>query len=93
MPVVSSTGGLADTVTNYSAATAKSGKATGFCFETGSVGKMVKAVSRAVDLHRDDRKGWRKVQLTGMRQDWSWERSAAQYVSVYEKAVQKAQHP
>ena len=92
VPIVSSTGGLADTVTNYSPATAKAGKATGFCFETGSVGKMVKAVARAVDLYREDRDCWRKLQLAGMRQDWSWERSAAEYVSVYEKAAAKAQH-
>ena len=90
VPIVSTTGGLADTVTNYTASTAKSGKATGFCFETGSVAKMVKAIGRAVDLYREDRDCWRKLQLAGMRQDWSWGRSAAEYVSVYERATRKA---
>ena len=90
VPIVSSTGGLADTVTNYTAATAKSGKATGFCFERGSVARMVKAVGRAVDLYHEDRDGWRQLQLTGMAQDWSWEHSAGEYVRVYEKAAQKA---
>ena len=79
-------------MTSYSAATVKSGKATGFCFETGNVTRMVKAIGRAVDLYREDRDCWRKLQLAGMRQNWSWERSAAEYVGVYEKAVRKVRH-
>jgi len=90
VPIVSTTGGLADTVTPYGPSTAQAGTATGFSFEVGSVGTMVKAVGQAVDLYREDRDAWRKLQLTGMGQDWSWERSAREYVSLYEKAATKA---
>jgi starch synthase len=90
VPIVSTTGGLVDTVTAYSASTAKAGTATGFCFEVGSAAKMVRAVGNAVDLYRGDRDGWRKLQLTGMGQDWSWERSATEYVGLYERASGKA---
>ncbi len=92
VPIVSNTGGLADTVTAYTPATAQAGTATGFSFEAGSVGKMVRAVGQAVDLYGRDRDAWRRLQLAGMRQDWSWEHSAAEYVGLYERAAGKARN-
>lgn len=90
VPIVSSTGGLADTVTDCSPATAQAGTATGFRFEVGNVGGMVEAVGQAVDLYRRDPDAWRRLQLTGMRQDWSWEHSAAEYVNLYKRATPRA---
>jgi starch synthase len=40
-------------------------------------------VRRAVALYRGDRDRWRQVMQTGMRQDWSWDRSAAEYEKLY----------
>jgi starch synthase len=90
VPIVSTTGGLADTVKDYNADSGRDSKATGFCFAVGSTDKMVEAIGRAVDLYKNDRDAWRRLQLTGMAQDWSWERSAKQYVELYERAARKA---
>ena len=30
---------------------------------------------------------WKKLQLAGMRQDFSWDRSAREYVKLYESAL------
>ena len=32
---------------------------------------------------------WKKLQLAGMRQDFSWDRSAGEYVKLYERALSK----
>jgi starch synthase len=88
VPIVRATGGLADTVSDYTEEGLKSGAATGFSFEQYSVGALVDAVSRALDVYGQPEK-WRQLMLNGMRQDWSWERSARDYVSVYQQALAK----
>ncbi len=40
---------------------------------------------RAVDLYFRDRPTWQKVMANGMRQDWSWDRSAAEYEGLYRR--------
>jgi starch synthase len=90
VPIVSRTGGLADTITDCGSQAAGGSAATGFCFDSGDAEKMLAAVDRALDLYRKAPEAWRALQLNGMRQDWSWERSARQYVEVYRKALQSA---
>jgi starch synthase len=88
VPIVRATGGLADTVCDYSEGGLQEGRATGFVFEDYGAADLVEAVQRALAVYRDG-DAWRRVMLNGMRQDWSWRRSAAEYVEVYEKALQK----
>ena len=38
-------------------------------------------------MFRDDRKTWRQMQQTGMKQDWSWHRSTAEYDVLYRQAL------
>ena len=35
-----------------------------------------------------EREGWRQLMLNGMKKDFSWSRSAREYVKVYERAMQ-----
>jgi starch synthase len=88
VPIVRATGGLADTVRDYRKGSRGPGKATGFVFEKYSAAALVGAVRRAVKAY-GERVKWRKLMLNGMRQDWSWKRSAGEYVEVYEKARRK----
>jgi starch synthase len=46
----------------------------------------LRQIARAVDFFAE-RSRWQKLVRTGMRQDWSWKRSAAQYASVYERLL------
>jgi len=88
VPIVRETGGLADTVTDYSPERLESGEATGFTFRQYSAEALTRAVRRAVELYKN-RDAWRRLMLNAMAQDWSWERSARQYLEVYERARQK----
>jgi len=40
------------------------------------------ALTRCLDRFAD-RKAWRQLQLNGMQQDFSWEKSAIQYANLY----------
>src|SRR5437667_10344773 len=86
VPIVRSTGGLADTVTDYQAATSRG---TGFVFREYRSVALALTLGRALETYRQaDR--WRELQLQGMQQDVSWAGSAGKYVDVYEDAVTRA---
>jgi starch synthase len=82
VPVVRATGGLRDTVQPVDPA---SGEGTGFVFEEYSADALWRALQAAIGLYRDKTR-WRRIQRAGMRQDFSWERSARAYEAVYERA-------
>ncbi len=86
VPVVRETGGLADTVVNTSEATLADGTANGFSFREDNVQALEETLRRAVAAYRDP-SIWHRLIGTGMRQDFSWDRSAQQYVTLYEKTL------
>ena len=81
-PVVREVGGLADTVVHATQKTLQSGEATGFVFHRPEPGAFLGGVQQANALWAD-RTAWRSVQLGGMAQDFSWQRSANLYLEVY----------
>jgi starch synthase len=88
VPVVRATGGLADTVTDFTEEGLRSGAATGFRFERYAPDALRDAVGRALAVYAQGDK-WRQLMRNGMAQDWSWRRSAREYVDVYRKAREK----
>lgn len=89
VPIVRETGGLADTITDTTEATLAAGTANGFSFSDASSYALSMAIDRAVRAYnRPDI--WHQIVQTGMRQDWSWNRSARQYVELYERTLAKA---
>jgi starch synthase len=85
VPVVRKTGGLADTVADYNP---KTGQGTGFVFEEYSPSALIDCLRRALVVYSDGRK-WKQLVQRGMKQDFSWEQSAGEYVKVYRKAMRK----
>ncbi len=85
VPVVRKTGGLIDTVVDYDP---KTGRGTGFLFEEYSSRALVECLRRALAAY-DNRNKWKRLMQNGMKQDFSWERSAKEYVKVYRKAMMK----
>ena len=83
VPLVHATGGLADTVENFDAA---SGTGTGFTFDEYSPQALVGTLRWALGVFMD-RRAWSGIQRAGMRQDLSWAASARRYVEVYERAL------
>ena len=86
VPIVRRVGGLADTVVDANSANIAAGTATGIVFDAATAEALAGAVQRALALFRD-RRSWKKIQLTGMRQDFSWRHSAAEYLHLYETAI------
>ncbi len=83
-PVVHKVGGLADTVTHASLENLANGKATGFVIEALDRESLVDTVYRAMILYRH-KLAWQKLMKNGMTRDFSWTRSAHQYLGVYKK--------
>ncbi len=85
-PVVHNTGGLADSVVDANTATLEDGTATGFVFERAEPGPLLDAIDRALALYTEPDR-WKQLMQTGMRQDFSWTRSAAAYLDLYTRLV------
>jgi len=84
IPVVRSTGGLVDTVIDTTPNTLATATASGFTFEPCDGGALEHALGRALDAH-GDRALWARLVRHVMRQDWSWEHSAREYVRLFER--------
>lgn len=83
LPIVRATGGLQDTVIQYDEAL---GAGTGFKFWEASAAAVYYTVGWAVSTYFDRPEHMQKMIRQAMTQDYSWERSAEQYVSLYEQA-------
>ncbi|GBD36574.1 Glycogen synthase [bacterium HR36] len=87
VPVVRRVGGLADTITDCTPETLAAGTANGFCFEEYTAHALLEALRRAIWTFRDHPDIWRQLQRTGMMQDFSWDRSAAEYEAAYRRLL------
>jgi len=83
VPIVRHTGGLADTVRDFNS---KNGLGTGFKFNEYSSTELLKAIVRAIEAWRDQAV-WQRLVRNAMAEDFSWERSARQYLDLYSKAI------
>ncbi|MFB3855056.1 MAG: glycogen synthase GlgA [Vicinamibacterales bacterium] len=85
VPVVRATGGLDDTVRQWS----RAGGGTGFKFHEYTPTAMMRALRAALAAYgsRDD---WRRIMEAGMAQDFSWDASAGEYVRVYDRAIRQS---
>jgi len=75
VPVVRATGGLADTVD----------KKVGFSFKDFSKKALYKTLKEALDVYYNKPRSWRKLQKNGMKKDFSWNKSAREYLKLYKK--------
>jgi starch synthase len=86
VPVVHSTGGLADTITNFTETTLAAGTANGFSFDDYTIASLAEALDRACQAYAN-RPVWQQLVRNGMRQDWSWGHSAREYSHLYEHTL------
>jgi starch synthase len=86
-PIVHRTGGLADTVVHASPAALAEGRATGFLFDAPTADALWHSVQQALALYRGNPEGWRRLAITGMARDFSWEASARSYLQLYADAI------
>ncbi|MDR3247237.1 MAG: glycogen synthase [Treponema sp.] len=80
-PIVRKTGGLADTVENFNQ---EAGTGTGFMFDYLSPSSIYDTVGWAVWAWYNRRPQVEAMRVLGMKKDFSWEKSAKKYVTLYE---------
>lgn len=86
-PIVHATGGLVDTVTDASPQNIANGTASGFVFSHATVHGLQECIMRALTAYAD-KQIWRQIQQNGMRRDFSWGKSAEEYLALYEAVLQ-----
>jgi starch synthase len=92
LPIVSAVGGLTDTIADATPAALRRGTATGFVFREATVSAMLDGLDRALALYRQPI-AWRRMQMTAMAQDFSWDASARRCLAVYRKLAPHAGRP
>jgi len=83
VPIVRAVGGLDDTVDEFRPGT---GKGTGFKFRETSPDALVKAVRRALEAWKNPTR-MSTLRRNGMRRDFSWKRSAGDYLGLYRELL------
>lgn len=83
LPIVRSTGGLADAVVPANQETTGEGTATGFAFQTATSEDMLACIGQALTMYEDSSR-WRQIQLRAMRRQSGWTSAARQYARLYE---------
>lgn len=85
IPIVRETGGLKDTVLPYNE---YENTGTGFSFANYNAHEMLYTLQRAIKVYSDEKNRWNDIIKRGMKEDFSWERSAKEYIHTYEDIVQ-----
>ena len=82
IPIVRETGGLKDTVAPYNEFT---DEGNGFTFDRYEADLLLDAVRRAKALYLENRERWNEMVLRDMAKDVSWEKSAEEYLALYDE--------
>jgi len=77
LPLVRATGGLKDTVDEK----------VGFSFDKVSKKELFDTIKRATDIYYNHSKIWGKMRENAMKRDFSWDKSAGEYIKLYQKLV------
>lgn len=83
VPIVRRTGGLVDTVSHH---IPENHSGTGYCFDRYEPLDLLTCMVRAGEAYRF-KDYWRDLQQRGMEQNFSWEKSAIEYVKIYRKVL------
>ncbi len=82
IPIVRATGGLKDSIQDLGGE-----DGNGFTFQSYNAHDMLGAVKRALQLY-GDKKAWQKAVVGGMNCDFSWKKSAGEYVAMYRRILE-----
>lgn len=85
LPVVRETGGLKDTVKPYNRFT---GEGNGFSFTSFNSDDLLYVMTMALEYFKD-KKTWNGIARQAMLSDYSWDKSAREYISLYQKMIGK----
>lgn len=83
IPVVTPVGGLLDTVHPFDPSTG-----TGFISAEVSNAALLETLEKALQIYRDQDL-WQRLVRNAMKQDFSWKAAAAEYLKLYQGALEK----
>ncbi|RGX52707.1 glycogen synthase GlgA [Anaerotruncus sp. AF02-27] len=83
LPVVRETGGLKDSIVDMG----NDISGNGFTFKTYNAHDMLGAIDRAGGLYYN-RELWKQAVQKAMKSDFTWNRSASEYIGVYKRALE-----
>ena len=83
VPIVRRTGGLVDTVSFYDPI---NNAGTGYCFDRYEPLDLLTAMVRAFEAFRF-KDQWLELQKRGMRENFSWDKSATEYIKMYKSIL------
>ncbi|MEN8154938.1 MAG: glycogen/starch synthase [Acidobacteriota bacterium] len=83
VPIVTSTGGLNDTVRNVSG-----DKGTGFKLNPDKDENLSVLIKKAASYYKD-KKNWNKIRARGMKMDFSWKKPVAEYLKTYKELIKR----
>ncbi|NMG64268.1 glycogen synthase GlgA [Azoarcus indigens] len=87
-PIVRATGGLADSVGDYTPAGLETGEATGFVFDDPTAQALIATVDRVAAV-RAEPAAWVQLQRNGMSCDFGWSTSARGYLRLYRSMLEE----
>ena len=82
IPIVRATGGLKDSIQDLGGE-----DGNGFTFQSYNAHDMLGAVKRALGLY-SDKEAWQKVVVHAMECDFSWKKSAGEYIAMYRRILE-----
>ena len=83
-PIVNATGGLADSVVDTNIITFKNKTANGCVMSEASPTSLLSCIKQALNVFNNDANAWKQIQKNGMTQNLSWDKSALEYLAVYQ---------
>lgn len=86
IPIVNNVGGLADSVTDLNEQYGNLNVATGFIMKQTSSEALYTQIVKAINIYQDPNK-WLQLMKNGMNKDFSWARSANDYITLYDSAL------
>ena len=89
IPIVRATGGLVDTIFDY---TKNKKNGNGFVFENFSIASLIDSLKRALSVYREEEE-WNKLVQRAMKIRFSWDKSSKLYVENYKKLISRNGHP
>ena len=79
IPIVRETGGLKDTIEPYNKYTSEG---LGITFGNYSSRELLDAIEKSLELYENTEE-FKKIKVRAMKKDYSWEKSAKQYLDLY----------
>ena len=84
IPIARATGGLQDTILDYE----HTKLSTGFLFSKPEAIELAASISKARRVFQEPDR-WAELQQRAMSQDFSWEKSARQYIDLYRMLIER----